>query len=226
MDADDVRWCLAVRIGTSRQARADLCAGWRLRQMVMAHPTPDLDERKRVVTEETDKQNPVHMGQTTVNVLRASGSFRVHRLLGGLVDLSEFRQTAHYRLYYEEQAIDDRMWVVSPVNADVESGVVLDRRGRGAAGRFSDADAERAEFILRGLRWFHRRLALSQGVSAGQDPCTPAERKTLGLLLTGKSEKEIADELDLTVGTTHNRIGTVFRKFGVRSRAELMALWL
>jgi DNA-binding CsgD family transcriptional regulator len=226
LDADNSWWCLTVRIGTPQLARPDLCSGWRVRHIVHARPSPELNERVRVFLEQTDKQNPVHMGETTINVLRASGEFRVHRLHGGLVDLESFERSEHYRLYYSGLELNDRMWVASPVNADVESGLVLDRQGRNGHGRFTAADAERAEFILRGMRWFHRRLALSHGVSAGQDPCTPAERRALSLLLTGKSEKEIADELKLSVGTTHNRIGAVFRKFGVRSRAELMALWL
>lgn len=37
--------------------------------------------------------------------------------------------------------------------------------------------------------------------------------------MTGHSEKEITQELGLSVGAA-------FKKFGVRSWAELMALWL
>ena len=118
------------------------------------------------------------------------------------------------------------MWVGCPVSADVDSGFVFDRLERSGKGRFTATDQARAAFVLQGIKWFHRRLVLSRGIVAGQSPCTPAERKILGLLLTGMSEKEIAVALELGIGTIHSRITTIYRKFGVRSRAELMALWL
>jgi DNA-binding CsgD family transcriptional regulator len=55
---------------------------------------------------------------------------------------------------------------------------------------------------------------------------TPTERKVLKQLLTKASEKNIAAELGLAVSTTHQHVVALFRKFGVRSRAELMSLWL
>jgi DNA-binding CsgD family transcriptional regulator len=118
------------------------------------------------------------------------------------------------------------MWVGCPVNADVESGFIFDRLERSGKGGFTADDQERAAFLLQGINWFHRRLVLSRGITAGRSPCTPAERKTLALLLTGKTEKEIADALGVSLHTTHARITTIYRKFGVKGRAELMALWL
>ena len=67
---------------------------------------------------------------------------------------------------------------------------------------------------------------MSRHVRGGQSPCTPAERRALALLLTGQSEKKIAEALGIGLHTTHARITTIYRKFGVGSRAELMALWL
>ena len=52
---------------------------------------------------------------------------------------------------------------------------------------------------------------------------SPRERETLDLLLTGQSEKLIAASMGLSVHTTHDHVKSVYRKLGVRSRAELMA---
>lgn len=227
VEADDARWCLSVRLAARENAQNDLCLGWRVRDLVPASPTPELLARFHHFLQHAVKQNLEHIGHTTVHVLRGSGAFRIYTLRGpGFLDFEEFRQTEHYRLYYEKNHLADRMWIGCPVNSDVESGFVLDRFTREGRPFFSEHDRVRAEMILRGLKWFNRRLVLSRGVIAGKTPCTPAERKTLGLLLTGKSEKEIAQELAVSVGTAHNRITTIFKKFAVRSRAELMALWL
>ena len=110
--------------------------------------------------------------------------------------------------------------------ADVEVCFCFDHFGPGPERRFSVQDEARASQAVQGLRWFHRRVLRSRNIAVGRQPCTRAERAALDLLLTGRSEKEIAHELGLSVGTAHNRVGAVFKKFGVRSRAELMALWL
>nr|WP_285230655.1 helix-turn-helix transcriptional regulator [Stenotrophomonas sp. ISL-67] len=54
----------------------------------------------------------------------------------------------------------------------------------------------------------------------------PHEKRVLQLLLTEATEKQIAEKLGLAVSTTHSYVTLIFRKFGVRSRAGLMALWL
>lgn len=53
---------------------------------------------------------------------------------------------------------------------------------------------------------------------------SPRERETLELLLTGQPEKLIAASMGLSVHTTHDHVKAVYRKLGVRSRAELMAM--
>ena len=226
LDADSARWCLTVRLGTDALAQNDLCHGWRFRDIVPANPTPELLARLRAFLDGMDKQDPDRVGETAINVLRTGGRFRVQTIRENLADFEQFRQTVHYRLYYEPYGITDRMWVGCPINSDVESGFIFDRLECSGKGRFTVDDQAQAAFLLQGINWFHRRLVLSHGVIAGRSPCTPAERKTLGLLLSGRSEKEIADALGLSLGTVHSRITTIYRKFGVRGRAELMALWL
>ena len=52
---------------------------------------------------------------------------------------------------------------------------------------------------------------------------SPRERDTLEALLTGASEKQIALALGISCHTVHQYVKRIYRAFGVRSRAELMA---
>jgi len=72
----------------------------------------------------------------------------------------------------------------------------------------------RAELIAAGGR--PRRHALS-GVSA----LTPSERRIAGLAADGMSNREIADQLFVTVKTVEMHLGRSFEKLGVASRHDL-----
>jgi DNA-binding CsgD family transcriptional regulator len=54
----------------------------------------------------------------------------------------------------------------------------------------------------------------------------PRLRQTLDLLLAGDAEKQIAGKLGLSQHTIHDYVKAVYRRFGVGSRAELLALWV
>lgn len=153
-----------------------------------------------------------------------SGAFRVRRLRDGFVDLETLRETDHYRAYYEVFGVDDRLWVASPINLQAESYFVFDKRR--TASRFTDADAELAGRAIRGITWFQRRLLYSHGLLIAQHPLTPAERLVVQLLLTDKSEKEIAAALEISAHTIHGHVKEIYRKYNVSGRAGLMAIWL
>jgi DNA-binding NarL/FixJ family response regulator len=69
----------------------------------------------------------------------------------------------------------------------------------GAMSQFSGADRRAAPDILEKL--------------------TPRQRDVLELLVKGKSNKEIARELDLGEGTVKIHLAALFRNLGVRNRA-------
>ena len=52
---------------------------------------------------------------------------------------------------------------------------------------------------------------------------TPRLLETLELAMTGASEKQIADLLGISPHTAHQYVQALFRRFGVTSRAQLMA---
>ena len=52
------------------------------------------------------------------------------------------------------------------------------------------------------------------------------EREVLECLLTGASEKEVASSLEISPQTVHAHVKSLYRGFGVASRAQLMAKFL
>src|SRR5688572_10665033 len=65
------------------------------------------------------------------------------------------------------------------------------------------------------------------GTSASEAPMlsllTKRMREILGLLVQGKSEKEVASDLGLSPHTVHIHVTRMYARLGVNSRAELLA---
>jgi DNA-binding CsgD family transcriptional regulator len=79
------------------------------------------------------------------------------------------------------------------------------------------------------LGFFHQELAplVGRALVSVSEP-SPAElsprlRQTLAFLLEGDSEKQVASRLGLSVATTHQYVTALYKRFGVRSRGQLMA---
>ncbi len=53
---------------------------------------------------------------------------------------------------------------------------------------------------------------------------TPREREVLGLMVKGKGNNEIADELMIELSTAKSHVGAILAKLGVSSRTEVIAL--
>lgn len=220
LGADNAFWVGAVRVASGKAATRDPQRGWRGRAVILLHAPPEREKHAQTAMRAQDSSPDA----TTIALTATAGTFRIHRLRDGFFDLAAFRRTPNYKTNYTDAGITDRLWTVTPVNADAESYLVFDiyksRR------RFSARDTELAATALRGLKWFHRSLLLSHGLPIAGAPLSPAQRKVLALLLTDRSEKEIAHDLAVTPGTAHQYVVDIFRKFGVKSRAALMALWI
>jgi DNA-binding CsgD family transcriptional regulator len=69
---------------------------------------------------------------------------------------------------------------------------------------------------------------VSEGKPAEIDgpPMAPRQRQTLELLLNGNAEKEIAARLAISRHTVHVYVKSLYKRFGVSSRAELLARWV
>ncbi len=111
----------------------------------------------------------------------------------------------------------------------------LEAINEGAVGRYLtkpwDNDELRADIqeVVRGIQ---SRATVSTTRSSGEVSAqaaldaadlSPRLRETGMALMTGASEKQIASQLGLSPHTTHHYVKTLYRRFGVSSRAEFMA---
>lgn len=210
-------WIGAVRM--SGDFAEDPFLGWRARAVTHLHPTRQLTERIR---DEVRRQEAGQIDLTTVRQVAGAGTFRVDRL----VDLvpPEWFESAYYQSFYRSTGRDEAIWAIAPVNADAECYFGIFRGTQ--APRFTVEERDAFGYILRGLKWFHRRLMLSRGLLIAETPLTPTERKVLHGLLMGRSEKEIAAQIGQSYNTTHDHVGVIYRKFAVNNRAALMSLWI
>jgi DNA-binding CsgD family transcriptional regulator len=64
---------------------------------------------------------------------------------------------------------------------------------------------------------------ISGRVAGSRDELTPTERQTAELVATGRSNREVAAELFVTVRTVEANLTRIYAKVGVRSRGELAA---
>src|SRR5580658_3378455 len=184
--ADNAFWVGSVRLLSGPKAQRDNQHGWRGRSVMMLHSTAP----RRVITarslREQDKGAP---SMSTHAITGGAGHRRVRRLRE-LVPFAVFRRTAHFRTLLAPIGLVDRLFAVTPVNADAESYFCFDHcRSRR---RFSPADALLAGLAVRGLKGLHRELMLSRGLLVGRTSLEPNERRVVGFLLTELPEKAIA----------------------------------
>lgn len=213
----DVCWIGAVRMDTSFPG--DPIKGWRPHVVRHLYPAPHIDA---AIQEQTKKLERGEVDENIIRNLDGAGTFRANRLRD-LVD-PEWFEKDYYRRYYREVGTADAVWAASPINQDAESWFGIFRGADQPP--FSESERDEIAGILRGTKWFQKQLMLSHGLVIANTPLTPTERRVLHLLLTGLSEKQIAVELERSYHTAHEQIKSIYRKFGVKTRTALMALWL
>jgi DNA-binding CsgD family transcriptional regulator len=82
------------------------------------------------------------------------------------------------------------------------------------------------------LNFFHGELgrligrSLVSATEPNPGPLSPRLRQTLWCLLEGDSEKQVAARLSLSRATAHQYVTTLYRHFGMHSRAQLLAYTL
>lgn len=224
IDSPQGFWAGIVRMGHNKVAAKDPYKGWRNGAWAaMGHTQTSCPEWMRTAARTFNASGTRNLTASR-RVLEQTGQFRVLVLSKGMVDLNAYRQSEVYDYYFRQQGVVDRMWIMFPVNDDSESCFCFDRlKGQP---EFDDRDVTVASEALRGIKWFHRQLLLRMGLGVAKESLTKTEDKTVRELLTGASEKEIASRLKITPASAHQYVVRVYRKFGVRKRAEFMALWL
>lgn len=243
IDADNVVWIGAVRVLRGAPAKTDAFLGWRLRARVALRPDPPPYRQQLAQYYEREhygKLTPTyyqrsheaqkfdHVGIGARAIMASAGRFRIIRLRDGkFFDFAEFKKSAHYRRYYLEAGIADRLAIGFPVTSDLESYFLIDRFQTKPRRRlFTHREGELAGNALRGVPQLHHRLLLGNGLLASDKLLSPMERQILKALLTGQTEKQMAAANGQTPATLHNYVTRLYAFFGVKSRPALMALWL
>jgi len=67
-------------------------------------------------------------------------------------------------------------------------------------------------------------LSAALGAAVERPPLTPREKQILALVVMGYTNREIADQLVLAESTVKSHLFSAFRRLGVRSRSEAVAL--
>lgn len=102
------------------------------------------------------------------------------------------------------------------------------RRSRHKSRAAADLEAARAAFeSLGAVAWAtraHRELARVTGGRPGKATLSPTERRVAELVARGLTNREVADQTFVSVKTVEATLSRVYRKLGIRSRAELAAV--
>ncbi|WP_097459115.1 helix-turn-helix transcriptional regulator [Mangrovitalea sediminis] len=215
--ATNVSWLVSMHLPDI--APGDPLKGWRPRGYGFLHPAPQLES---VGERYIDIVKSGAIDITSVRNVAEAGQWRVN-LLSDLAD-PEWYQSAFYQLHYLAIGRADAIWAGCPVNEDTELFFGVSRSPE--CPPFTAAERDAMGIIVRGLKWFYRQFLLSHGYCIASAPLSVSERQVLQGLLCGSTEKEIAREQGLSPHTVHDYVKAIYRKFGIRNRAALMALWL
>jgi DNA-binding CsgD family transcriptional regulator len=129
--------------------------------------------------------------------------------------------SAGFNEYRKKANVDHQLTSMCHTVPDVAISMICVHR---AVGERDYSSRER-----RLLQFFHTELgpligrALVSATEPTPDTLSPRLQQTLACLLQGDSEKQVAARLGLSPVTAHQYITTLYRRFGVRSRAQLLA---
>lgn len=74
--------------------------------------------------------------------------------------------------------------------------------------------------VYEGNNWLSPYLAAKLIGRASQRGLTPKEKEVLGLMVTGKTNKEIGKEIEITEGTVKIHVNRIFKKLKASGRTE------
>jgi DNA-binding CsgD family transcriptional regulator len=161
-------------------------------------------------------------GDPTFQALEHVSGRLVVRTRRQLVSDSAWYRSVAWHDYRRPIDIDNQLTSVYQVSDDGAVSVIALLR----------ASSER-EFSPREqhlLTFFHGELgrligrSLVGATAPSSDTLPPRLRQTLACLVEGDSEKQLAARLGLSRATIHQYVTALYRHFGVRSRAQLLAL--
>lgn len=218
LDAQHAYWMGTLRL--SNIAEQDPVQGWRPRAVTYLTPSKD---RLSATREHIRRINCGQIDPSIIANLQKAGQFRV--TISHEFAPQDWFDSEFYRSLFAPFEIIDTIYVATPLGSDIESWLAFERVGKDKP-LFGDRERELLDYSTRPLKWFHHQLVLHHGVMLANEPLKPAERRVLNSLLSQKTEQEIAEEHGLTQSTVHTYCTRIYRKFNVRGRTGLTALWL
>lgn len=216
-NAQNACWAVVVRLPSTTSK--DLLNGWRPRLTRLLHQPPIVVDS---IQEQVDKLWLPEVDISSIIGAAGEEPFLTRLLFEALP--SEWFEGDYYRRHYLDVGHADHMSVRCALSKDVRIHILIYRDL--ISPRFTADDKEPFALALRGLKWFHRQQLLSHGLLIAESPLTPTEHKVLLGVLAGQTEKLIAASLQQSSNTTHAHIKAIYRKFGVKNRGMLTALWL
>lgn len=212
--------CCAVLVRLPTRAPGDVFNGWRPRyEHYLDQPQEIVDN---LVDKVGDEELPAEVDISYIIAAAGDDPFLIRHLFESLP--AEWFGGDHYRRHYLDIGHADQLSARIAINEDVRVHILLYRDL--ITPRFTADLKEPFGLAMRGLKWFLRQQVLSHGFLIADAPLTPTQRKVLLAVLGGQTEKHIAKSMGQSHSTTHTHIKSIYRKFGVNNRPELMALWL
>lgn len=214
--AVNAEWNGAIRMG--KNFGNDPLQGWRIcvkQELMPLSPDPEGESFAEIQRMWNERE----IDPSFLLPIRGIGSFRTYSLRRDMSQ--EWFGSPFFKGFFESNGVYDGVMVGFPLNEDAESHLAFY-----FPRAITDEEIELLAYASRGLKWFHRKTMLSHGLTVAESELTLAERRVLNMLLTGRTEKQIAADLERSYHTVHQYVTTIFRKFGVGNRAALMALWL
>lgn len=181
------------------------------------------------VSEDADVQNAFfaydrergQLGDPFLHALaRLPGRHVVRRRWQAVSDATWFRSDS-YRRFREPARITHEIMSLLEISAAGGMSAISLNRTRG---RRDFTARERAV-----LRFFHAEIGrliggpLASDTEPAPDTLPPRLRQTLACLLEGDGEKQVAARLGISATTVHQYVTALYRRFGVSSRAQLLA---
>lgn len=180
----------------------------------------DVDERQTEYSRLCSQYGVCPIAQASINTRGEARAI----LRSDLMNDDEWREQWVYEKFYVPNGIGDRIVALFPVDEQSESCVVFDRSAK--SDPYSRRERDILKLAVAGVGQLHRELMLLRGgVGNASRLLTPRERDVLKCVLTGDTEKEIADQMGMGRSTLHHHVISIYRKYNVRNRAGLQALW-
>jgi DNA-binding CsgD family transcriptional regulator len=143
------------------------------------------------------------------------------RTRSAVVSDAEWYASVDFNDYRKPAGVDHCLVSVCHVSQQGAVAAIAMARGLGERD-FSPAEVRLLEFFHDELgRLIGRQLV--SAIESTPDKLSPRLRQTLGCLVEGDSEKQVAARLGLSPTTVHQYVTALYRRFDVRSRAELLA---